>query len=626
MKALIFNSGLGSRLGELTQSNPKCLVRLGSGETIFHRQLRILTACGIRQFVVTTGPWPEQVEAVAAEFEKRGCRFTFVRNDRFDQTNYLYSMWLARAELRCDDILLLHGDLVFDPAYVEELLALPAGSYGSIDPALPLPEKDFKARVTDGEVREVGVQTWGTDCTAFQALYRLTPEAMGIWLSEVESFVAAGETGVYAENAANKVFDRMHVKAHPYTGHVLEEIDTPEDLARVSAMVRASDFESQPAYVVSDGVSELVHGSAAGRVAKAPCLGDILAACSLHNPLVVADPFLTKSALEDILGTGVGPVFSGYEPNPTYEQVCAAVNLFRAHRCDAVVSVGGGSAIDVAKCVKLWASLPGDGTGRDEHNPRFCDADAGFSAIPHIAIPTTAGTGSESTHFAVVYVDGQKYSVAKDCLQPDVAILIPALLTGLPAYQRKATMLDALCQAIESYWSVASTEQSRAYSSRAIRMIMGSWEAYLLGDTRAARTMHVAANLAGRAINLTTTTLAHAMSYKITSLYGLAHGHAVALCMPYAWRTLLERGTGTTKELLAQIDALVTGDEHALWGTGLAAFEAMCQKLDLVGAKDVCETDIPVLVDSINVQRMSNYPLALSRDDLANAYRRILGL
>lgn len=167
MKALIFNSGLGSRLGELTANNPKCMVELSNGETIFGRQIRVLTQCGIRDFVVTTGPFEEQLKAVAAGFEGRGACFAFVPNPVYRETNYIYSMYLAREELRGEDILLLHGDLVFDAAYVQAILDAPESSLGSVNPALPLPEKDFKARIADGEVREVGVGIFGDDCTAF---------------------------------------------------------------------------------------------------------------------------------------------------------------------------------------------------------------------------------------------------------------------------------------------------------------------------------------------------------------------------------------------------------------------------------------------------------------------------
>ena len=241
MKALIFNSGLGSRLGELTANNPKSMVRLDDGETIFGRQLRILTGCGITDFVVTTGPFADQLHAHAAPYVEQGAHVTFVPNPVYDQTNYIYSMHLAAEHLHGDTFLLLHGDLVFDAPYAQAVIDSPLESLGSVNTALPLPQKDFKARVVDGEVREVGVGIFGDDCLTFQAFYKLSPNAMETWLARVADFVERGETGVYAENAANEGFDQMHVAAFGYEDHFVEEIDTPEDLARVSAGIKPFD-------------------------------------------------------------------------------------------------------------------------------------------------------------------------------------------------------------------------------------------------------------------------------------------------------------------------------------------------------------------------------------------------
>lgn len=241
MKALIFNSGLGSRLGELTADRPKGMVQLAYGETIFERQLRILFGCGITEFVVTTGPFPELLEAAAAPYIERGCSFAFVPNPVYQETNYIYSMHLAAPHLHGDDILLLHGDLVFDAAYAQAVIDAPLASLGSVNAALPLPEKDFKARIVDGKVREVSVGIFDDDCVAFQAFYKLSPDAMETWLASIKGFVVRGELGVYAENAANEVFAQMDVAAFGYEDHFVEEVDTPEDLARVSEGILSFD-------------------------------------------------------------------------------------------------------------------------------------------------------------------------------------------------------------------------------------------------------------------------------------------------------------------------------------------------------------------------------------------------
>ena len=140
--------------------------------------------------------------------------------------------------------------------------------------------------------------------------------------------------------------------------------------------------------------------------------------------------------------------FCDFTSNPKYEEVEAGVELFNSEKCDAIVAIGGGSAIDVAKCIKLYCKMP---KGEIYLKQEYAD-----SGVPLIAMPTTAGTGSESTPFAVIYYGGVKQSVHHESILPSVAVLDSDVLIGLPVYQKKCTVLDALCQAIESYWSVHS--------------------------------------------------------------------------------------------------------------------------------------------------------------------------
>jgi len=149
--------------------------------------------------------------------------------------------------------------------------------------------------------------------------------------------------------------------------------------------------------------------------------------------------------------------FHDCEPNPKYDSVLKGLKLFEDNHCDMLISVGGGSPMDVAKSIKAFV-------GMDQQTPCVNQAIVP-NAIPHLAIPTTAGTGSEATHFAVIYYEGKKYSVSDMSLTPDYVVLDAELLSGLPLYQRKATMLDALCHAIESYWSVKATKTSHAPGS-----------------------------------------------------------------------------------------------------------------------------------------------------------------
>ncbi len=230
--------------------------------------------------------------------------------------------------------------------------------------------------------------------------------------------------------------------------------------------------------------------------------------------------------LEEVEKAGVQMVgFRDFQPNPLYENVQAGVKVVREEQCDAIISVGGGSAMDVAKCIKLYSNLPGKG-----ENGSWLTADYVENRIPLLAIPTTAGTGSEATRYAVIYFNGKKQSITSESFIPDTVLMDPNTLITLPLYQKKATMCDALCHAIESYWSVNSTEESKEYSRAAIHGVMEHMDGYLTNTEEGRVGMLLVANTAGKAINITQTTAGHEMCYKITSLFRSAHGHAAILC------------------------------------------------------------------------------------------------
>lgn len=229
MKALILNSGVGRRMGEETREHPKCMTSIGSGHTILSWQLELLKGSGVTDVVITTGPFAQTLEDYAAQ---RLASVRCVHNPRYAETNYIYSMYLARELLR-DDILLLHGDLVLERSVLEELLAAP-GSAVAVEYGVPLPEKDFKARLDQGKVREIGVHVFGPACVASQPAYRIARADMELWLEAISRFCRRGETGVYAENALNTIFDQVEMTPLALGGRLCNEIDNLEDLAAIS--------------------------------------------------------------------------------------------------------------------------------------------------------------------------------------------------------------------------------------------------------------------------------------------------------------------------------------------------------------------------------------------------------
>ncbi len=218
MKALILNSGKGTRMGHFTSQHPKCMTEIQGKETILSRQLRLLSQAGITKAVITTGPFAEALMDYCDSLELP-LEYIFVNNDRYMDTNYIYSICLARDHLRDDDILLLHGDLVFEETVLDRVLEA-ENSVMTVSSTAALPEKDFKAVIAGGRITRVGVEFFN-DAVMAQPMYRFRREDWAAWLEEIEAFCDRGETGCYAENAFNRISGRcplfpLDVRARPF--------------------------------------------------------------------------------------------------------------------------------------------------------------------------------------------------------------------------------------------------------------------------------------------------------------------------------------------------------------------------------------------------------------------------
>ena len=233
MIALLLNSGLGSRMGDETKEHPKCLTTISDSETIISWQVKLLERVGITEAVVTTGHLSDMLVAYLRSLNTP-IRFHFVHNPRYRETNYIYSMYLARELLAGQDVLSLHGDLVMHPAVMEKLAASPVSAV-TVDTTLPLPEKDFKGRIRDGRLMEVGVNVFGPDCLELQHAYRVLARDFTRWMQEIERFVEDGNDRIYAENAFNAAWEDIPVYPLDVQGLLCAEIDNQEDRAAVCA-------------------------------------------------------------------------------------------------------------------------------------------------------------------------------------------------------------------------------------------------------------------------------------------------------------------------------------------------------------------------------------------------------
>ena len=268
MKALILNSGLGSRMGVLTSEHPKCMTEISPHETILSRQLRQIAEAGIEEVVITTGYYDGVLVNYCNSLDL-SLHFTFVKNPIYDQTNYIYSIYCAREYLD-DDIILMHGDLVFENEVFDRVIESPV-SCMTVSSTLSLPEKDFKAVVKDGMVLKVGVEFFNEAMEA-QALYKLKKEDWKIWLGKIVEFCETEKTKVYAENALNELEGAANIHALDVENLLCSEIDNPEDLAVVTTKLK--EIEGRTVYMCF--ASDIIHGGHIAIIKKAQKLGKLI--------------------------------------------------------------------------------------------------------------------------------------------------------------------------------------------------------------------------------------------------------------------------------------------------------------------------------------------------------------
>ena len=239
MKALILNSGLGSRMGDITKTHPKCMTDIPNNETIISRQLRLLAETEIKDVIITTGYF-DKVLIDYCESLNLPLNYTFVNNPDYATTNYIYSICLAKEYLEDDDILLIHGDLVFLKSVLTDIIAH-KNSCVKVSSTLPLPEKDFKAVIKDGYVKAVGVEFFDSAMEA-QALYKINKDDWKIWMNKMLEYCENGMKKVYAEKALNEITDELLLDPFDVQDRLCSEIDNPDDLAVVTQKLIESEF------------------------------------------------------------------------------------------------------------------------------------------------------------------------------------------------------------------------------------------------------------------------------------------------------------------------------------------------------------------------------------------------
>ncbi len=268
MKALILNSGTGSRMGVLTSEHPKCMTEVSPNETILSRQLNQLVDFGVKEVVMTTGPF-EDVLMNYCESLDLPIEIKFVNNPKYKETNYIYSIYCAKDELD-DDIILMHGDLVFENTVLEDVLNSES-SCMTVSSTLSLPEKDFKAVISDGKIKKVGIDFF-EDTMAAQPLYKLNKTDWKVWLDKIVEFCEDGTTDCYAENALNEVTDKCEIEPLDVEDRLCNEIDDQDDLTAVSQSLKA--VENRMVYMCFS--TDMIHSGHINIIKKAKRLGKLV--------------------------------------------------------------------------------------------------------------------------------------------------------------------------------------------------------------------------------------------------------------------------------------------------------------------------------------------------------------
>lgn len=311
--------------------------------------------------------------------------------------------------------------------------------------------------------------------------------------------------------------------------------------------------------------------------------------------------------------------FYSFDINPQMADLKKGIKLFKEGDYDFIIAIGGGSTLDMAKLISVFAHQENDYLEILQDNQKINTV-----KTPLLAIPTTSGTGAEATAFSVLYVDKKKYSVASETMLPNYVYLSSQFTVSASKYLSACTGADAFCQAIESVWSVNSTIESERYALQAVEMIWHHLKkAVDMNDDESKAMMLEASFLAGKAINITKTTAPHAISYAFTSYYGIPHGHAVSLSLPHFFEfnynvsqndCVDKKGSESVKQRLEKLmDMMGINKKHVKFEL-TTFFKSIGLNANISSLTNHFEPQI--IIDNVNLQRLQNNPRRINDQDI----------
>lgn len=349
-----------------------------------------------------------------------------------------------------------------------------------------------------------------------------------------------------------------------------------------------------------------------GAVKKLP---EVIKGNGHKSVLVVTDKGLMGLHLLDDLFAGLTEqginyvVYDGVQPNPTIDNIEEAVRIYRNHRCSGVVAFGGGSPMDCAKVCAARIARPGTPVQKMRGTLKV------IRKLPLLyAVPTTAGTGSETTVAAVVSdpTTHEKYAINDPVLRPKYAVLDPALTTGLPPHITSTTGMDALTHAVEAFIGKSNTEETEAAALKATKLIFENiYTAYEDGKNISAReNMLEGSYLAGIAFTRAYVGYVHAIAHNFGGMYGTPHGLANAVILPYVLEYYGESAYARLAMLAdaSGIDVAGCTDEEKA-KRFIQAIKDLNNKMNIPQHLDVKAEDIPTLAERALHEGNPLYPV-----------------
>lgn len=337
-------------------------------------------------------------------------------------------------------------------------------------------------------------------------------------------------------------------------------------------------------------------------------LEDVLNKISNKKVLFITNKnSFTNNGFNKLLGSEDHTVFNDFSINPKLSEIKQACEKFGHESFDYIVGVGGGSPMDFAKTLHYFMGLKLENYNQYLEHIKSPTSDHIKTKL--VLIPTTSGSGSEATHFSVVYDKNKKLSFADESLRANYVVLDPIFTKDLPPHITAYTGMDAIVHAIESFWSKNATIESKDHALNALRLLVPNIKEAVKNPTIINReAMAQGAYLAGQAIDISKTTAAHAFSYYLTSRYNIPHGQAVALMLPYF---LIKNGN------FPEINQIFKADNNKELKE---IFTNLLGELELeMDIKNLIK-DQNDFINSVNNERLKNNPVEFSKEELLDLF------